>query len=450
MEFSDITPETFPAIRRQLQADGREASEYALSYTWPWRSGIYSMRYGEACGCGVYAFRLWGREYFSFPFGAGDKRGACAEVEAFATARGLKPKFSPITARDAETLGDGWLMRPLPAIFDYVYRRQDLAELKGSKYQQKRNHIHRFEDRGPWRYGPVDVAGCRKVLARWLEGHPVDDELEIELEALERIFASPDLMGLAGGVLYSCGSPVAFALGEPLSERMFLASYEKAIPSVQGAFPMVCREFARREAAGYGFINRAAADAHPNLAKAKRSYHPAFMLEKFAAVRSQARFATPADSDIIVRLWRESFGDSEDLIRFFIGRKLESDNCLVIEDKAMAFFLELPDGMRYMYALCVRPDARRRGLAAEIIRTAQQLYMEPIALVPGDESLLDFYRKFGFAVSAPAERRRVELDNFAREFYRLAMKTEDPEVFASGSTMTYPLVKGYAVPIPLN
>lgn len=450
MEFAEITASTLPTIRRHLAADNRTISEYFLSYTWPWRSEVYSMQFGETHGCGVYKYKLWGREYFSFPFGAGDKERAKDEIIAFAREKGLKPKFSPITRAEADSLGANWLVRPVPAIFDYVYNQSDLAELKGSKYQQKRNHIHRFEDLGPWRYGAVNVEDCRRVLSGWVKDHPVDEELKMELKAIERILSMDDLMGLTGGVLYSNEKPVAFALGEKMNDEMFLASYEKALPEVQGAFPMVNREFARREAKGFKFVNRASDDNHPNLAKAKRSYHPAFMVEKFVAVESKARFAAKDDIDTIIRLWREAFGDSEELVRFFVEHRLTADNCLLIDDKAMAFFLEMPDDTRYMYALCTAEDARGKGLATEIIRTAQQIYHEPITLVPGEAGLVGFYEKAGFKITSPACRRRVELDGFAREFYRIATANEDPEVFASGSTMSFPFMEGYEVAVPLN
>ena len=449
MQFSDITLDLLPAIRKLLLADGRETSEYALSYTFPWHSQLYSVQFAETSGCGVYKFSFRGREYFSYPFGPGDKKAACAEVESLARVMGTKAKFAPVTRDEAASLGPGWLVRPLPAIADYVYRTRDLAELKGGKYQQKRNHIHRFEERGPWHYGNVDVDDCRQVLASWLDGHPVDAELEIELKALEIIFAAPGLMGLKGGVLYQNGRPVAFALGEPLSERMFLASYEKAIPSIQGAFPMVTRCFARREAAGYEYLNRAPADGHPNLEKAKRSFHPAFMGEKFAAVKSRARFAVPEDAGLIVELWRKSFGDREEVVRYFVEHRLDGDNCLIVDNKAMAFFLEDGD-TRYLYALATSPDSRRQGLATEIIATAKQLYAEPIVLVPGSLELVSFYEKLGFRITAPATRRKIELDGFAKEFYRLATGEAEPEIWSSMPTMTSPAIPGYVKAVPLN
>ena len=449
MDFADITLGTLSTIRQLLLADGRETSEYALSYTFPWRSPLYSVQFAQASGCGVYKFKFWGREYFSYPFGPGDKKAACAEVESLARGMGLKTKFAPVTRAEAESLGDGYLLRPLPAIADYIYRTRDLAELKGGKYQQKRNHIHRFEELGPWRYGDIDADACRQVLAAWLAGHPVDAELEAELEALDRILTTPDFMGLKGGVLYLNERPVGFALGEPLSERMYLASYEKAIPSIQGAFPMVTREFARREAAGYEYLNRAPADGHPNLEKAKRSFHPAFMGEKFAAVQSRARFATPADFGLVVKLWRESFGDNEATVRYFIERKFTGDNCLLIDDLAMAFCLEDGD-TRYLYALCTAPEARGRGLATELVNTARQLYAEPLVTVPGDSRLVPFYEKLGFKITAPAVRRKVELDEFAQGFYRLATGAADPQVWAELPTMTSPGIPGYVKAVPLN
>ena len=424
MTFEPLSLDMLKTIRRHLKADPREVSEYLPSYTWPWRSQVYTMDFGEAHGCGVYRFHFLGRTYFSIPFGAGDKAAALDEVRAHAKQADLQLRLAPIMANEAAKLGHGWLVKALPYSFDYIYRTQDLAELKGSKYQQKRNHIHRFEDLGPWRYGPVKVEDCRQVLRDWLKDHPVDEELKIELRALERIFALPDLMGLEGGVLYSGGHPVAFALGEEMSPRTFLASYEKALPSVQGAFPMVNREFVRHQGAGYTFVNRAAADGHPNLVKAKESYHPVARLRKFAAIETRVRLATREDTDLIVRLWHASFGDPESFIRQFVAERLTADNCLVLDDRAMAFCLELPGGTRYLYALSTLPEARNRGLASEIIRTAQNLYFDPIAVCPATASLVPFYERFGFRLSSPAGTGPLP-------------------------TLTFPLIPGYFVADPM-
>lgn len=450
MTFRKITADLLPVIRKFLASDPREITEYMPSYTWLWNSDIYSVDFAVSHDCAVYRFNLLGRTYFSIPFGPGDKAAAIDDLRALAKSEGIQLRLAPILRKECACLGPGWLTKPLPYSFDYIYRRQDLAELKGSRYQQKRNHIHRFEELGPWHYGPVNVDDCRIVLAQWLKDHPVDEELKIELAALDRIFSVPDLMGLTGGVLYSNGRPVAFALGEPMSPRTFLVSYEKALPSVQGAFPMINREFVRHQCAGYKFVNRAAADGHPNLVKAKESYHPVLRLRKFAAVETRVRFATMGDADTIVDLWHQSFGDPEPAIRFFIAEKLKSGTCLLLDNKAMAFCLPLPDGTRYLYALCTRPDARHQGLATEIVRTAINLYFEPLAVCPAEPGLIPFYGKFGFRLSSPAESRMVELDEFSRQFYTLAIGKEPEQIVSKLPTLTFPHVPGYFVPNPLS
>ena len=424
MTFSPLNLDTLPLVRQRLSEDPREVSEYLPSYTWPWRSQVYTMEFGQTHGCGIYRFHFLGRTYFSIPFGAGDKQAALAELQAHAQTDGLQLRLAPLMANEAARLCSGWLVKPLPFSYDYIYRQTDLAELKGAKFQPKRNHIHRFEDLGPWRYGPVDADDCRAVLREWRQNHPVDEELEIELHALDLILDQPDLMGLSGGVLYSNDRPVAFALGEAMSPRTFLVSYEKAIPAVQGAFPMVNREFVRHQCAGFKFVNRAAADGHPNLVKAKESYHPVARLRKFAAIFTRVRFATPRDTDLIVRLWHTSFGDSEEFIRQFVAERLAPDNCLILDDRAMAFCLAQPDGTRYLYALSTLPEARHQGLASEIVRTALNLYFDPIAVCPADASLIPFYERFGFRLSAPAGRTPLP-------------------------TLTFPHVPGYFVPDPM-
>ena len=41
--------------------------------------------------------------------------------------------------------------------FDYIYSRQELAELKGKNFQPKRNHVNKFKRTYNYKYTPLTV-----------------------------------------------------------------------------------------------------------------------------------------------------------------------------------------------------------------------------------------------------------------------------------------------------
>ena len=55
---------------------------------------------------------------------------------------------------------------------------------------------------------------------------------------------------------------------------------EKALADVQGAYPMLCNQFASHNAKGLSFINREEDLGIEGLRKSKLSYNPAFLLNK--------------------------------------------------------------------------------------------------------------------------------------------------------------------------
>ena len=85
---------------------------------------------------------------------------------------------------------------------------------------------------------------------------------------------------MTGGALRVAGNIVAITLGEPLTEDTFVVHFEKAFSEIQGAYPMINREFVRNALSGYVYVNREEDMGLPGLRKAKLSYRPDILLEK--------------------------------------------------------------------------------------------------------------------------------------------------------------------------
>ena len=79
---------------------------------------------------------------------------------------------------------------------------------------------------------------------------------------------------------------MAFSMGNRIHEDTFDVNFEKARADINGAYPMVNREFARRIHEKYPqirFLNREDDMGIAGLRQAKESYFPDILLEKFIA-----------------------------------------------------------------------------------------------------------------------------------------------------------------------
>ncbi|MCI8496802.1 MAG: DUF2156 domain-containing protein [Clostridiales bacterium] len=171
---------------------------------------------------------------------------------------------------------------------DYVYESSSLIELKGRKLHGKRNHIARFMDNNSWSFEELDESNlddCRDMMQQWLEanqdsGTDYSDEVLAIGDAFDHFFE----LEFSGGLIRVDGNVVAFTMGEPLNDDTFVLHFEKAFSHIQGAYPMINREYAARKLSGYRYINREEDMGLEGLRRAKMSYQPAFLVEKSFAV----------------------------------------------------------------------------------------------------------------------------------------------------------------------
>jgi hypothetical protein len=176
--------------------------------------------------------------------------------------------------------------------FEYVYLTSDLCSLEGKKFHAKRNHINRLlqEHEVEYRaYRPEDYEACTSLHRQWIEDkggvtQGYCDEFTVTQAALSNL----ERLNLKCGMLFVDGKLTAFSIGEGFKDDMAIIHIEKADPDVQGAYPMINREFARAEWSGYQYINREEDMGIEGLRKAKLSYSPVFLIEKYTCVRNEA------------------------------------------------------------------------------------------------------------------------------------------------------------------
>lgn len=119
------------------------------------------------------------------------------------------------------------------------------------------------------------------------EGEAEERDLGDEGIALRTAMEYYDQLGLEGGLIRVYGEVVAFTMGDFLTRDTFDVHFEKAYSELQGAYAMINREFARWVRAKHPeikYLNREDDMGVEGLRKAKESYYPDLMVEKYAAV----------------------------------------------------------------------------------------------------------------------------------------------------------------------
>ncbi|MCL2495962.1 MAG: phosphatidylglycerol lysyltransferase domain-containing protein [Clostridiales bacterium] len=170
--------------------------------------------------------------------------------------------------------------------FNYIYRQEDLALLRGQDYAAKRNHVHRFMRENPsYRFLPLNaewLEGCKEQEMEWLKLHDGEsDEIWHEHSGVMDALNHYTELDCAGACIVIGDRVAAFAIGEPLNEDTFAIHIEKGDISVHGCYQAINQFFARDFCAGYRFINRAEDMGHPGQRKAKLSYHPHHLEKKY-------------------------------------------------------------------------------------------------------------------------------------------------------------------------
>ncbi|QNK41436.1 DUF2156 domain-containing protein [Caproicibacter fermentans] len=170
---------------------------------------------------------------------------------------------------------------------DYIYRSEDLIALSGRKFHGKRNHISQFERKYDWSYEDLtreNLEDCRLVAKQWCKDHggcKDKDGFASEPCAIDRALNHFDELHLAGGMIRVEGKPVAFTVGEEINPKAYLLHFEKALDGYDGLYAVINHEYAAKHLEGYELINREEDMGIEGLRKAKLSYHPALLLERY-------------------------------------------------------------------------------------------------------------------------------------------------------------------------
>ena len=170
---------------------------------------------------------------------------------------------------------------------DYLYMRSDLSALQGKKFQSKRNHINKFKKiYTDYEFKPLTkelVSECLELEAKWCKANNCKENEALQDERKSMGIALKNLaeLDIVGGVLYVEGKIIGFTYGAAINHETFDTCVEKADTNYEGAYAILNYEFANMIPEQYIYINREEDLGLEGLRKAKLSYNPYLILEKY-------------------------------------------------------------------------------------------------------------------------------------------------------------------------
>lgn len=286
---SEIKLEHVATIKKALIAQGIKSAEYSVYYltSWFYNRPARISRIDERL-----VFDVEGRHgghIFLGPFGSGPIKPAVEKLLYHADKDfGEEPVLHFLPQQLAEEISA--VMTPVRTeehrdYFDYLYLREELADLSGGKFAKRRNQLNKFQRENNAEIillKEEDHEQIKKCLDIWFDKYGDEDKfLEMEKESVKR--ALPNLWKLGGmGVRVKiqdnmCG--ISWAV--PITDDTWLVPVEKAPREVKGMYQYVNWALANSLPPEVKILNREADLGIEGLRTAKERYNPLRFEKKF-------------------------------------------------------------------------------------------------------------------------------------------------------------------------
>lgn len=291
LEFRYLEIEDRAWLQPLLANTNNIGSENAFGTLMIWR-GDYRVNVCQREKDVYLSFGEQPRTYY-FPIVYHNLKDALEAMISDAHAKGFDFKMWGMTLEQTELMEQA-----MPGIFnfsldrpgsDYIYSAEDLVNLKGRKFEKKRNHLAKFKRTHSYTYEDIslhNIADCIAISDEWRSVNAVQLGVSVGNEycAVRRAMDNYEPLALLGGLIRVEGKPVAFTVGEEINPKVFLMHFEKALDGYDGLYAAINKEFAAHHLEKYQFVNREEDMGVAGLRKSKLSYHPVLLLEKYGAV----------------------------------------------------------------------------------------------------------------------------------------------------------------------
>ncbi len=293
LPFAHFKPHQRELYQPYLVQAGHRGCEYSFANLCIWG------RQGGAIVEGnlVFFSQFNRKSVYLFPAGTAALKPCLDALMTDAGHRGIPFRLTCLSREDCDRLEQMYpgkfRFHTARSDYDYIYHVEDLATLKGKKFQAKRNFVNRFHKLHPQcRTVPITEQNRPQVEAllhewytRRLEEEPEGD-FHMEKVAIFKALKHMDQLCMEGIALEENGKLLAMAMGSALREDTFDIHFEKALDAGDGAYNAVNQAFAaylQEKYPALRYLNREDDLGLEGLRQAKLSYHPVKLVEKYWA-----------------------------------------------------------------------------------------------------------------------------------------------------------------------
>ena len=296
IQFQKLDPANKAAYDKFLLNCGQRGCEYNFAnlYLWGRQRAAFL---GENL---VFFSQFNQKSVYLFPLCHGNVKEVIDAIIHDARTRDIPCRLTSLSHEDCDLLEslypDQFRFHHDRNSFDYLYNIEDLATLKGKKFQKKRNHLNKFKQLHPlFRVEPIteeNMPLVEDLLARWyksrLDADPSAD-FYMEQVALSKALHHWKELDMEGLVLMDGEEILAMTMGSFLSRHTFDVQFEKAIDD--SAYVAMCSSFAAHLMEKYPdlvYLNREDDLGIEGLRKSKLAYNPVMLIEKHWACLKEA------------------------------------------------------------------------------------------------------------------------------------------------------------------
>lgn len=284
-DFKDITIEDREYLAENIWNYQPENSELTFTNLFIWKDH-FNLKWSTLNGIPIF-LATKGDPYFFEPAGFLSIDDVKKIAFWIKDNYGSKVIFSRVGNQFSSRLDDNFVITPQREHFDYVYKAKDLIELSGRKYHSKRNHLSNFFKNYTYEYKEMTVDYSKssiELAQKWCQDKRCKDDMDLldEFEAAKLSLENFDTLRLKGGVLLINGQIEAFTVAEMLNERTMVIHMEKANKAFDGIYTAINNLFCKSTLKPDIFVNREQDLGDEGLRKAKLSYFPDHMIEKFS------------------------------------------------------------------------------------------------------------------------------------------------------------------------
>lgn len=167
--------------------------------------------------------------------------------------------------------------------YDYIYSVKQLTELSGKKFHSKRNFVNRFTSKYNYhfrQYSSNDYDAVVKLCEKWLNDK--ESNALWEFNAIKRALEFSEELSLKIGLLFVGENLVAMSISDIAKNGVAHTLFEKGNTSYDGVYQAINYLTAKHLLKDCEIVNRQEDLGIEGLRKAKLSYNPILLGEKYS------------------------------------------------------------------------------------------------------------------------------------------------------------------------